>query len=168
MTPESEDLVMSAAGEALDSMIHHRMTEGHSLAVDITGRMEELSFIVKDIEELVPQVTDRVRRQINEFIAGVKLGDLADPQRLEVEIALLSLKSDVAEEITRLKTHLSAFQKAVSTGGVVGRKMDFLLQEIQREINTIGAKSGLTEISQMVVDFKAGLEKVREQVQNIE
>jgi uncharacterized protein (TIGR00255 family) len=168
VTPASEELLLETAGKALDSMVSHRITEGKSLAKDMVLRMEELSSIVENIVTLAPMVTDRVRGQVNEFIAGVNLGDLVDQTRLESEIALMSQKADISEEIIRLKTHLSAFLSAVSSGGVVGRRMDFLLQEIQREINTIGSKSGLTEISQSVVDFKTGLEKVREQVQNIE
>ena len=85
-----------------------------------------------------------------------------------MEIAMLAQRSDIAEEIIRLRTHQNSFIEALSGGGVIGRRLDFLIQEIQREINTIGSKSGIPEISQWVVDFKTGLEKVREQVQNIE
>lgn len=168
MTPESMDLVLNTAGEALDNMVEHRASEGRSLASDMAERIEVLSSVVDDIENLAPQVADRVGNQIVEFLKNTDLQTPVDPQRLEAEIALISQKADIAEEIIRLKTHLEAFRVAITSGGVVGRRMDFLLQEIQREINTIGSKSGLMEISRMVVEFKAGMEKVREQVQNIE
>jgi uncharacterized protein (TIGR00255 family) len=168
VTSDTMSMVSETVRRALDNMVEHRIQEGESLAKDVAARMKELDSTVELVETLAPEVPIRVRKQVNQFIAGVNLGDLADPQRLEVEIALMSQRSDIAEEITRLKTHVSAFKKALSGGGVVGRRMDFLLQEMQREINTIGSKSGLTEISRMVVDFKAGLEKIREQVQNIE
>jgi uncharacterized protein (TIGR00255 family) len=121
-----------------------------------------------EIRELAPEVPDRARQQIGQFLSGVKLGNQAEPQRLEVEIALLAQKSDVTEEITRLATHLSAFSSTLLAGGPVGRRMDFLLQEIQREANTIGSKSSHPAIARLIVDFKTDLEKIREQVQNIE
>jgi uncharacterized protein (TIGR00255 family) len=102
------------------------------------------------------------------FLEDLDLGENVDPARLEVEIAMAAQRSDIAEEMTRLRTHIDAFREAVALGGVVGRRLDFLIQEIQREINTIGSKSGLPEISEIVVQFKTDLEKVREQVQNIE
>jgi len=168
IAPESMGLVMETAVEALDNLVFHRQSEGSSLASDMMERTEVLSSIIDGIEKLAPQVTDRIRKQIHEFLDSVNVPDQVDPQRLETEIALISQKADIAEEIIRLKTHLPAMKNAIFSGGVVGRRMDFLLQEIQREINTIGSKSGLMEISRMVVDFKAELEKVREQVQNIE
>lgn len=168
VTSGTMGMVLESAGKALDHLVDHRTVEGKALAKDITVRIEELCLTVETIEMLSPEVPVRVRKQVEDFLSGVNLGDLVDPQRLEVEIAMVSQRSDVAEEIIRLKTHISAFKKSLSSGGSVGRRMDFLLQEMQREINTIGSKSGLKEISRKVVDFKAGLEKVREQVQNIE
>ena len=93
---------------------------------------------------------------------------MIDNQRLEAEIDILSQKADVSEELSRLETHLDAMEKALSEGGPAGRRMDFLIQELVREVNTIGSKAGVVDLSSIVVDFKTELERVREQVQNIE
>jgi uncharacterized protein (TIGR00255 family) len=168
MNPESGEAVLTFVADALDNMVEHRIREGRSLAVDLSTRVEELNSLAAGMEELAPRMPDRARQQIQQFLSGVNLTDRLEPQRLELEVALISQKSDITEEITRLKTHMSSFSRTISVGGVAGRRMDFLIQEIQREVNTIGSKSMLPEISQLVVDFKTGLEKVREQVQNIE
>jgi len=168
ISTELVQTVFERTVHALDSMVAHRMTEGEALSEDLASRIGELRLIVTKIQELASEVPERTRQQIENFLTGVNLRNLVDPQRLEIEIAFLAQKSDVTEEITRLVTHLSAFSSALSLGGPVGRRMDFLLQEIQREVNTIGSKSAHPVISQLVVDFKAGLEKIREQVQNIE
>jgi uncharacterized protein (TIGR00255 family) len=168
VSPEAVNKVLETVEKALDSMLQHRSMEGKSLAKDLTTRMLELGSLVEMIEKLAPQVPERIRHQIDQFLSGRDFTDRVDPERLEVEIALMAQRSDVTEEITRLNTHISAFSNTIEQGGVAGRRMDFLLQEIQREINTVGSKSSHTGISQIVVDFKTGLEKVREQVQNIE
>jgi uncharacterized protein (TIGR00255 family) len=117
---------------------------------------------------MAPEAPLRARQNITQFLADLDLGERVEPQRLEMEVAMLAQRSDIAEEITRLRTHQGSFRETLSGGGVIGRRLDFLIQEIQREINTIGSKSGVPEISERVVDFKTELEKVREQVQNIE
>jgi uncharacterized protein (TIGR00255 family) len=165
---EITSVILETAGQALEKMVEHRHDEGEALAWDLTQRMEELTAISRGIEEIAPDGPGRARQNILQFLADIDLGDRVEPQRLEVEVAMLAQRSDVAEEITRLRTHQDSFREALSKGGVIGRRLDFLIQEIQREVNTIGSKSGIPEISERVVDFKTGLEKVREQVQNIE
>jgi len=165
---EMAQTILESVAEALDRMRLHRRTEGKVLALDLASRMENLENKVLRINELAPEVPDRVRRQMEAFLGGVNVSNMVDPQRLEAEIAILAQKSDVTEEITRLKAHMAAFRTSLSSGDPVGRRMDFLLQEMQREINTIGSKSSHPAISGLVVDFKTDLEKVREQVQNIE
>lgn len=166
--PEVASVVLSTVGSALDSLVAHRVLEGQALARDIKGRAEELESITDRIEGLAPEVTERVRQQAGRFLSELDLGEHVDPQRLEAEVALLSQRSDISEEITRLKAHLASFSVTLSTGGVAGRRLDFLVQEIQREVNTIGSKSSHPAISELVVDFKTSLEKIREQAQNIE
>jgi len=161
-------VVVQTADQALGNMVDHRQEEGKALAKDLLSRMDELSEIYSNIEDLAPEAALKARQNMNQFLEDLDLGERVDPQRLEVEIAMLAQRSDIAEEITRLRTHQDSFREALSGGGVVGRRLDFLIQEIQREINTIGSKSGIPEISERVVDFKTGLEKIREQVQNIE
>ena len=165
---EINSVILKTAGQALEEMIEHRHDEGDALAQDLVQRMDELTTISRGIEEIAPDAPARARQNIIQFLADLDLGERVEPQRLEVEVAMLAQRSDVTEEIIRLRTHQDSFLEALSKGGVIGRRLDFLIQEIQREINTIGSKSGIPEISVRVVDFKTGLEKVREQVQNIE
>ncbi len=165
---EITSVVLQTAGQALGRMVEHRRDEGKALAQDLVSRMDDLNTISNGIEEMAPEAPLRARENITKFLADLDLGERVEPQRLEVEVAILAQRSDIAEEITRLRTHQVSFREALSGGGVIGRRLDFLIQEIQREINTIGSKSGIPEISERVVDFKTGLEKVREQVQNIE
>lgn len=176
ITPSSEremdDEISSRALQttrlALDKMVMHRIEEGNALAQDLRFRMAELTSISTSIEEIAPDVPVRVSQNISRYLKDLELGDRIEPQRLEMEVAILAQKADIAEEITRLRTHMDTFKETLKGGGVIGRRLDFLIQEIQREINTIGSKSGIPEISQKVVDFKTDLEKIREQVQNIE
>ena len=165
---EAKSVILKTAAKALGNMVEHRQEEGKALALDLTSRMEDLTRISIAIEEKAPDVPVRVRQNIVQYLADLDLSERIEPQRLEMEVAMLAQRADIAEEITRLRTHRESFREALSGGGVIGRRLDFLIQEIQREINTIGSKSGIPEISQWVVDFKTGLEKVREQVQNIE
>ena len=165
---EITSIVLKTAGKALGRMVEHRRDEGKALAQDLVSRMDDLNTISNGIEEMAPEAPLRARENIKKFLADLDLGERVEPQRLEVEVAMLAQRSDIAEEITRLRTHQDSFREALSGGGVIGRRLDFLIQEIQREINTIGSKSGIPEISERVVDFKTELEKVREQVQNIE
>lgn len=165
---EITSIVLRTVAEALENMVEHRHEEGKALAQDLMARMDELTTMSNGIEEIAPDVPRRTRQNIIKFLADLDLGERVEPQRLELEVAMLAQRSDIAEEITRLRTHQKTFREALTSGGVLGRRLDFLIQEIQREINTIGSKSGIPEISELVVDFKTGLEKVREQVQNIE
>ena len=160
--------ILKTTGEAITVMVDHRRTEGEALSRDLVARIGDLSLMVTEIEKLASEVPHRAHQQMKDFLRGIDLRGPVDPQRLEVEIAFLAQKSDVSEEITRLRAHLEAFSTTLSSGGAVGRRMDFLLQEIQREINTIGSKSAHPAVSKLVVDFKTGLEKIREQIQNIE
>ena len=161
-------VILHTASLAFAKMVEHRHEEGMALARDLGSRMNELNTITTRIEEMAPEVPGRARQNMVQFLADLDLSEKVEPQRLEMEVAMLAQRSDISEEIIRLRTHQESFREAISKGGVIGRRLDFLIQEIQREINTIGSKSGLAEISRWVVDFKTGLEKVREQVQNIE
>lgn len=160
--------ILLTAVQALERMVDHRKREGEVLARDLTSRMEQLTHITASIEDMAPETTKRARSSITQFLAELDLGERVEPQRLELEVAIMAQRSDITEEILRLKTHQESFQAGLLKGGVAGRRLDFLIQEIHREINTIGSKSGIPEISEQVVDFKTELEKLREQVQNIE
>lgn len=156
--------------EALRVWNESRTREGRTLAEDLAARFAELESLLARIRERVPQVladksaslVERIRALVEQ--AGVELSD----ERVIQEVAILADKLDVSEELTRLSMHLARMAKVLQGGGEVGRQLDFLLQEAFREINTCGTKSQEAEISRIVVDFKAMLEKCREQVQNIE
>jgi uncharacterized protein (TIGR00255 family) len=156
---------LSLALDTLDSM---RRAEGAALWRDIELRLNTISATAEEILPLVDQVTvaakERLEKRVHELTGGLEL----DRDRLLQEVALLAERSDVTEELTRLKSHVEQFLSLAAQEAPVGRRMDFLLQELHREINTIGSKSASTAIAHRVVAMKAELEKVREQIQNIE
>jgi uncharacterized protein (TIGR00255 family) len=167
--PESKaDMIMEATREALDRLIQHREKEGKALALDLFNRITYLKELKVQVENLAGTAPDRARKNITDYLRKIDLGVKVDPQRLEAEVALLAQRADVSEEITRLQTHLDSLEDNLNAGGAVGRRIDFFLQEIQREVNTIGSKTGLAEISSLVVEIKSELEKIREQAANIE
>jgi len=150
---------------ALDSM---KRTEGAALWHDIKPRLLTINATADDIGPLVNQVTVAVKERLEKRVLDLTGGLELDRERLLQEVALLADRADVTEELTRLKSHVQQFLSLGNEGSPVGRKMDFLLQELHREINTIGSKSASTEIAHRVVIMKTELEKIREQIQNIE
>ena len=166
--PESKaEIIVGATKEALDRLLVHREEEGRALGLDLFQRISYLRELKAQVEELAGSAPNRARKNITDYLQKIDLGGKIDPQRLEAEVALLAQRADVSEEITRLQSHLDSLEDQLKAGGTVGRRIDFILQEIQREVNTIGSKTGLAEISSLVVDFKSELEKIREQAQNI-
>ncbi len=150
---------------ALDSM---KRTEGAALWHDIKPRLLTINATADDIGPLVNQVTVAVKERLEKRVLDLTGGLELDRERLLQEVALLADRADVTEELTRLKSHVQQFLSLGKEGSPVGRKMDFLLQELHREINTVGSKSASTEIAHRVVIMKTELEKIREQIQNIE
>jgi uncharacterized protein (TIGR00255 family) len=120
------------------------------------------------VEELAPSSVERYRERLAERVAELSRGLAPDPARLATEIALFADRTDVAEEVTRLRSHLGQMRDLVGRAEPAGRKMDFLVQEMNREANTIGSKSQSAEITTAVVSMKAEIERMREQVQNVE
>jgi uncharacterized protein (TIGR00255 family) len=159
-----ENSLKAALGE-LDGM---RRREGATLWSDVSKRLEAIGERAKMISPLVDQVTrsvrDRLEKRIRELTNGINL----EQERLMQEAAIFAERSDVTEELTRLQSHLEQFIAAGRDGSPLGRKLDFLTQELQREINTLGSKSASTDIAHHVVYMKSELEKIREQIQNIE
>ncbi len=162
------DIVLSVAGQALDRMGEHRTQEGSAIQKDLTGRLMNLRNMSMKMAPLAESVPKRIAQNLEEFLKRIEKNEVVDHQRLEAEIAILSQRADVSEELTRLEAHLDAMDKILEGRGPAGRRMDFLIQELVREVNTIGSKAGVVDLSTIVVDFKTELEKVREQVQNIE
>ena len=163
-----KELILTALGQALTSLDEMRKTEGNSLSIDITNRLSTIRDISKRVEAKQPELADhymeKLKKRINELAGEINL----DETRLIQEVAIMADKSDVTEETVRLDSHIKQFEELLGSEGPVGRKLDFLIQEMNREVNTIGSKSGDSELSRCVVDMKAEIERIREQVQNIE
>lgn len=153
---------------AMDCLVDMRVKEGLNLAEDIRSRNRVILKMVEQLETRSPQVSlehgERMRTRISEFMEH----DVVDQQRLLQEIAIFAEKSNITEEIVRLKSHSKHLEELMQSEDAVGRKSDFLVQEMFREINTIASKANDLEMNRIVVEVKAELEKIREQLQNIE
>ncbi|HEY5951191.1 MAG TPA: YicC/YloC family endoribonuclease [Kofleriaceae bacterium] len=170
--------VLAALDAALAQLTVMREGEGVALARELVARLDELAALRATFEKLAADVPERVQRRLQQRLERLladevsdKSADAAgwlDPNRLAQEVALLADRADVTEELVRLASHLEQARSLVIGSAAAGRRLDFLVQEIGRELNTIGSKSAMTEISSAVVEAKAVLEKVREQVQNVE
>ena len=160
--------IKKALIKALEDLKKMRLSEGKELSADLISRIEKLDKNIKKIEKLSKSRTDKELIKLKERIANLQLSDELDEGRLELEIAILASKLDVTEECIRIKSHNKMFLEILSSDEPVGRKLNFLLQEMTRESNTIGAKACDAEISHLVIDIKEEVEKLREQVQNIE
>ncbi|MDZ4742946.1 MAG: YicC/YloC family endoribonuclease [Verrucomicrobiota bacterium] len=160
--------VQKSLQNALGALLKMRLKEGAFLKKELMERLKNLRKLHAQIAALSPLVVQKHRKSLHERIkaAGVQI-DL-DDERLIKEIVFFADRSDITEELTRLKSHFAQMQEALNSKDPVGRTLDFLIQELNREVNTIGSKANNVEISQRVVEMKAELEKVREQIQNIE
>ncbi len=153
---------------SLHEMDEMKCSEGNALSKDIQSRLERIAQQLKEIKMQVPSYVDAYQNRLRERLRSLLGGLEVDPSRLQQEIALLAERTDITEEIVRAESHLSQFMLFFDGKDSVGRKMDFLIQEIHREVNTVSAKANDAEVSQKVVEIKSELEKIREQVQNIE
>jgi uncharacterized protein (TIGR00255 family) len=164
----ASSVLLKALGEALRGLAAMRAREGEALLVDFLGRWEKLHAATEIIAHRAPQISGGYRDQLMQRLrqAGLDL-DLND-ERVLKEVALFADRCDVTEEITRLRHHLSHLKELLRANGEIGRKAEFVLQEIGREIHTIGSKANDLQISQRVIEFKNELERVREQIANVE
>ena len=154
--------------EAMRTLAEMRAREGESLQRDLTQRLSLIACFLEAIAGRSPQVVCEYQRRLGDRIRELT-GDLViDESRLLQEVAIMAEKSDITEEIVRFRSHIEQFTDLLTVGDGAGRKIDFLIQEMGREVNTIGAKSGDAEISRNVIEIKSELAKLREQVQNIE
>jgi uncharacterized protein (TIGR00255 family) len=163
----SRALEQALAG-ALDALVAMREKEGGSLHADLSSRLELVATTVRELQALAPAAVDEYRARLQERIAELARGVAVDPQRLAQEVAFFAERTDVAEEMTRLDSHFVQFRALLAANEPSGRKMDFLVQELHREVNTTGSKSQHAGISARVMAMKAELERIREQVQNVE
>jgi uncharacterized protein (TIGR00255 family) len=152
--------------EALDELKAGRAREGAGLAKLLDERLVLIKTEVATLRTLVPQMLATQRQKVLDRFADMKAE--LDPQRLEQEMVLLAQKSDVAEELDRLSTHVTEVRRVLKTGGQAGRRLDFLMQELNREANTLGSKAFDPRSTQAAVNLKVLIEQMREQVQNIE
>jgi uncharacterized protein (TIGR00255 family) len=171
-TEDEEELrlcVEAAMNNAVENLIKMRAIEGEQLKADIRSSMDKslglIEEIVKNSETIVADYKTRFETRIKELIGS---NYELDENRLYNEIVIYADKSDINEEIVRFKSHMCQLGRVLDEGGQIGRKLDFIIQESNREINTIGSKIGNLEIIQMVIEIKNLLEKIREQIQNIE
>ena len=149
--------------EALNSM---RASEGQRIAEMLEARCADIEAIAASVRERMPEVLENVRAKQRERID--KLDVEADPARLELELALIATKLDVDEELDRLESHVAEIRSALRAGDPVGRRLDFLMQELNREANTLGSKSADAATTKAAVELKVLIEQMREQIQNVE
>ena len=154
--------------KALDNFIEMRTTEGEKIKEDLKQRLDEIdeniNEIFKNSTGLVEEYVVKLRKRIQEILNT----DVVDETRLAQEIVIYSDKTSIEEEITRIKSHIIQFKELLNSEGAIGKKADFIIQEMNREINTMGSKSGKFEITQLVIKIKTQIEDIREQIQNIE
>ncbi len=166
------DEMRSSIEQALENVNKMRQDEGQQLSIDLKNRVNILDQNIYKIEELAELRVNKERERLREKIANLtsinSFGEEMDQGRLEMEVAMLATRIDVTEECTRFKSHNKMFLEILESEQAIGRKLNFLLQEMTREANTIGAKAYDADISHVVVMLKEEVEKIREQVQNIE
>ena len=157
-----------AISDALDKLYDYRLKEGNTLKQDFKNRISNLQRLSREIEELSKnrplEELDKLRTRVNKLVSNEQF----DEGRLEMELALLSDRMDITEECVRFQSHNKLFVELLEADESVGRKLNFLLQEMNREANTIGSKANSSPISHLVVEVKEEIERIREQVQNIE
>lgn len=169
--PDTEAIfspLQKALSMALEALCQMRATEGAALKEDLLNRLRAMKAVCVTIQQASTNTVSRYRETLLERLRQADLGLNLEDERILKEIALFAERCDISEEITRLKSHLEQFASLLETIGSVGRKLDFICQEILRELNTIGSKANNLEITRCIIDSKNELECIREQVQNIE
>ena len=153
---------------AIKNISEARAQEGVRLADDIRVRLNKISEYVKVVEEKSANLLEEDKQKLTTRINELKANDIIDENRLGMEIVLFADKSSICEEVTRLKSHIKSLADMLDADGPIGKKLDFLLQEMNRETNTIGSKANCLDITNSVVEMKNEIENIREQIQNIE
>lgn len=167
--PNLTDAVMEAVRRALESVLRMRIKEGGILETAMRKYLESIAEKNRSIGALSEKATAEYRQKLEDRLSRLlPQSSAVDPQRLAQEVALLAEKADISEEIARMESHLEQFTGLLESGAESGKKMDFLLQEMHREVNTMLSKTGDFEITRLGIAIKADVEKLREQVQNVE
>ncbi|MCL2754621.1 MAG: YicC family protein [Oscillospiraceae bacterium] len=167
-----EDEIWAAVGEvaqaALAAFVEMREVEGAKLKEDVLTRLSAIEVATAQVEELAPKCVEKYREKLLARMNEVLGSQTADKKSIVLEAAIFAEKTAVDEETVRLRSHIAQVRELLAKEDVVGRKLDFMVQEMNREINTIGSKAHEIEITRIVVDLKSELEKIREQIQNVE
>ncbi len=174
VTKEQEDenavwsVVSAAAAQALDSFVNMRQAEGERLAADLSVKLDGLEAMLRQVESIEPGVAESYRQRLYAKLTELLADTNIDEQRILTETAIFAEKTAIDEETVRLHSHIAQFRTLLQAEEPIGRKLDFLVQEMNREVNTIGSKAQDLGITRLVVDMKSEIEKIREQIQNIE
>ena len=171
--PDLTSLLLRLAREATDAALadlrRMRQEEGALLAADMLARLAVIESALEDVARMQPEVPGRALEKLRERVKRLALPQAYDEYRLEMELAILTDRLDISEEMVRLRGHIEAFRRTLQTPeGVAGKRLEFLLQEMHRETNTVGSKTASLEISHLGVKMREEIERLREQVQNIE
>ena len=153
---------------ALDSLIEMRKAEGENIKQDLLVRIERVQNLVDKIAENSKGIVEEYVSKLEKRVKEILKTDVVDENRIAQEAVIYADKTSIEEELTRLNSHIVQFKELVNSDGSVGKKLDFMIQEMNRETNTIGSKAGSGEITKAVIDLKVELEDIREQIQNIE
>ncbi len=162
------DILQLALGRALEQVSAMRRTEGEATTRDLDERLIQLGALLAEIERRAPAIPREWQGKLLERLNRLQPNLEYDPQRVAQELALFADRCDISEELSRFRSHLDQFRSLFNDAEPVGRRMDFLVQELNREVNTMGSKSNDADLTRVVVALKAELEKIREQVQNVE
>jgi uncharacterized protein (TIGR00255 family) len=165
---EARLLAKEAAGQALDDLVRMRQAEGAALAADLGGHLGALEAWAAGLDAALPGVLARIQERLRGRVLALLADVPADPGRIVQEAAMLAARSDVAEEVSRLTSHCGQFRALLATGGPAGRQLDFLAQEMHREVNTIASKADDAEMIARVLEARTVVERLREQAQNVE
>lgn len=164
----AQPVLMQAMEQALESFVAMREAEGQNIQRDLLARIGTLENFVGELEKLAPEIVAAYRQRLENLIREYLAKEDIEESRIIQEVALFTDKVNYTEETVRLRSHFDQFRQIITAGEPVGRKLDFLIQEMNREINTVASKANSAGAAQFVVDVKSEIEKIREQIQNIE
>lgn len=164
----AQPVLMQAMERALESFVAMREAEGQNIQRDLLARIDTLENFVGELEKLAPEIVAAYRQRLENLLREYLAKEDIEESRIIQEVALFTDKVNYTEETVRLRSHFDQFRQIITAGEPVGRKLDFLIQEMNREINTVASKANSAGAAQFVVDVKSEIEKIREQIQNIE
>ncbi len=162
------EIILETFSLAAEDFVNMRMTEGENMKADLISHIDTLSENLESVEARYPQIVEEYRTRLKNKLFEVLEDRNIDEGRIITEAAIFAEKSDIGEETVRLKSHIKEFKKAIESDLPIGKKLDFMVQEMNRETNTMGSKASDIEISKIIVNMKSEIEKIREQIQNIE